>query len=90
MPTYHLANVVDDHLMGITHVMRGEEWIICPQHLLLYSYWDAPELIHLPLLKNPDKSTSKREPNEYSALSEDGYLPEAVELPRTNGMVYAR
>ena len=50
-PTYHLANVVDDHLMGITHVLRGEEWISsAPKHALLYSYfgWDMPKLCHLP------------------------------------------
>ncbi|RLA57301.1 MAG: glutamate--tRNA ligase, partial [Gammaproteobacteria bacterium] len=56
MPTYHLANVVDDHLMGITHVLRGEEWInSAPKHKLLYEYfgWDMPQLCHLPLLRNP-------------------------------------
>lgn len=59
MPTYHLANVVDDHLMEITHVLRGEEWInSAPKHKLLYQYfgWDMPVLCHLPLLRNPDKS----------------------------------
>jgi glutamyl-tRNA synthetase len=59
MPTYHLANVVDDHLMEITHVLRGEEWITsAPKHLLLYQYfgWEPPVLCHLPLLRNPDKS----------------------------------
>ena len=53
LPTYHLANVVDDHLMGITHVMRGEEWISsAPKHLLLYQYfgWEPPVLTHLPLV----------------------------------------
>ena len=53
MPTYHLANVVDDHLMEITHVFRGEEWVSsAPKHLLLYQYfgWQPPELMHFPLL----------------------------------------
>ena len=53
LPTYHLANVVDDHLMEITHVFRGEEWVSsAPKHLLLYSYfgWTPPQLMHLPLL----------------------------------------
>ena len=58
-PTYHLASVVDDHLMEITHVIRGEEWInSMPKHLLLYDAfgWDRPSFLHLPLLRNPDKS----------------------------------
>jgi len=57
MPTYHLANIVDDHLMEITHVIRGEEWLpSAPLHILLYRYlgWDAPEFAHLPLLLKPD------------------------------------
>lgn len=57
MPTYHLANIVDDHLMKITHVIRGEEWLpSAPLHVLLYQYlgWDAPEFAHLPLLLKPD------------------------------------
>ncbi len=64
-PTYHLANVVDDHLMGITHVIRGEEWLpSTPKHVLLYQGfgWQPPEFAHLPLLLNPDKSKlSKRQ-----------------------------
>lgn len=64
-PTYHFANVVDDYLMGITHVMRGEEWLpSTPKHILLYQAfgWDLPKFIHLPLLLNPDKSKlSKRQ-----------------------------
>jgi glutamyl-tRNA synthetase len=63
-PTYHLANVVDDHLMKITHVIRGEEWLpSTPKHILLYELfgWDKPEFIHMPLLLNPDGSKlSKR------------------------------
>jgi len=56
MPTYHLANVVDDHLMEITHVIRGEEWLSsAPKHLLLYKYlgWEAPTMAHLPLIMSP-------------------------------------
>jgi glutamyl-tRNA synthetase len=64
-PTYHLANVVDDHLMQITHVIRGEEWVSStPKHVLLYEFfgWNIPEFAHLPLLLNPDKSKlSKRQ-----------------------------
>lgn len=64
LPTYHLANVVDDHLMEITHVLRGEEWLpSAPKHQLLYQYfgWEMPTLCHMPLLRNPDKSKlSKR------------------------------
>lgn len=64
-PTYHFANVVDDHLMKITHVIRGEEWISStPKHVLLYDYfnWEKPLFAHLPLLLNPDKSKlSKRQ-----------------------------
>jgi glutamyl-tRNA synthetase len=64
-PTYHLANVVDDHLMEITHVIRGEEWVSStPKHVLLYEFfgWKVPEVAHLPLLLNPDNSKlSKRQ-----------------------------
>ncbi len=83
MPTYHLANVVDDHLMGITHVIRGEEWInSAPKHLKLYEYfgWQAPVLCHLPLLRNPDKSKLSKRKNPTSILyyQRVGYLPEAL------------
>lgn len=83
LPTYHLANVVDDHHMEITHVMRGEEWITsAPKHLLLYKYfgWDAPTLAHLPLLRNPDKSKLSKRKNPTSILYYErmGYLPEAL------------
>jgi glutamyl-tRNA synthetase len=83
MPTYHLANVVDDHLMGITHVLRGEEWINSgPKHKLLYQYfgWDMPVLCHLPLLRNPDKSKLSKRKNPTSILyyQRMGYLPEAL------------
>ena len=83
MPTYHLANVVDDHLMGITHVLRGEEWInSAPKHKLLYDYfgWEMPQLCHLPLLRNPDKSKLSKRKNPTSILyyQRMGFLPEAL------------
>ncbi|TBW48622.1 glutamate--tRNA ligase [Marinobacter halodurans] len=83
MPTYHLANVVDDHLMGITHVLRGEEWInSAPKHKLLYEYfgWDMPVLCHLPLLRNPDKSklSKRKNPTSINFYERMGFLPEAV------------
>jgi glutamyl-tRNA synthetase len=82
-PTYHMACVVDDHLMKITHVIRGEEWLpSTPKHVLLYNYfgWEIPEFAHLPLLLNPDKSKlSKRQGDvaveDYRAK---GYLKEAL------------
>lgn len=82
-PTYHLANVVDDHLMLITHVIRGEEWISStPKHVLLYQAfdWQPPQFAHLPLLLNSDRSKlSKRQMDvaveDYLAK---GYLPEAL------------
>ena len=82
-PTYHMANVVDDHLMKITHVIRGEEWLSStPKHVLLYEYlgWELPVFAHLPLLLNPDKSKlSKRQGDvaveDYRAK---GYLKEAL------------
>jgi glutamyl-tRNA synthetase len=84
LPTYHLANVVDDHLMGITHVMRGEEWISsAPKHLLLYQYfgWQPPVLTHLPLLRNADKSKLSKRKNPTSILfyQRAGYLPQAMQ-----------
>lgn len=83
LPTYHLANVVDDHLMEITHVMRGEEWVSsAPKHLLLYSYfgWQPPALVHLPLLRNPDKSKLSKRKNPTGILfyQRMGYLPAAL------------
>jgi len=71
-PTYHLANVVDDHLMEITHVIRGEEWLSSvPKHLYLYECfgWQAPQMAHLPLIFNPDGSKmSKRDITSLTAL----------------------
>ena len=82
-PTYHLANVVDDHDMKISHVIRGEEWLpSTPIHILLYKYfnWDLPYFIHLPLLLNPDKSKlSKRQGHvAVEDFLNQGYLPEAL------------
>ena len=83
LPTYHLANVVDDHLMEISHVIRGEEWInSAPKHQLLYEYfgWQMPVLCHMPLLRNPDKSKLSKRKNPTSILyyQRMGFLPEAV------------
>ena len=83
LPTYHLANVVDDHLMQITHVIRGEEWInSAPKHLLLYQYfgWQAPQLCHMPLLRNTDKSklSKRKNPTSIGYYQRMGYLAEAV------------
>ena len=83
MPTYHLAVVVDDHLMGITHILRGEEWLnSVPKHQLLYRYfdWPMPELIHLPLLRNPDQSklSKRKNPTSITYYRDMGYLPEAL------------
>ena len=68
LPTYHLANVVDDHEMGITHVIRGEEWLSsAPKHVLLYQYlgWEIPEMAHLPLIMSPGGGKlSKRKAEE--------------------------
>ena len=83
-PTYHLAVVVDDHLMGITHVVRGEEWISStPKHLLLYRWlgWDPPAFAHMPLLRNVDKSKISKRKNPAARLTrfvEEGYLPDAL------------
>jgi glutamyl-tRNA synthetase len=85
LPTYHLANVVDDHLMGVTHVIRAEEWISsAPKHLRLYQAfgWDPPTFIHLPLLRNNDKNKSKiskrRNPVSLEYYRDAGILPEAM------------
>ncbi len=83
-PTYHLAVVVDDHLMGITHVVRGEEWISStPKHVLLYRMLglNPPALAHMPLLRNTDKSKISKRKNPAARLTwfrEQGYLPEAL------------
>ena len=83
-PTYHLAVVVDDHLMGITHVVRGEEWISStPKHLLLYRWlgWQPPAYAHMPLLRNTDRSKISKRNNPAASLTwfrDQGYLPEAL------------
>lgn len=83
-PTYHLANVVDDHSMEITHVLRGEEWLSStPKHILLYKAlgWTPPLFAHLPLLLNPDGSKlSKRSGDVHvEQYIDKGYLPEALD-----------
>eukprot|EP00062_Callorhinchus_milii_P019920 gi/632974987/ref/XP_007903977.1/ PREDICTED: probable glutamate--tRNA ligase, mitochondrial [Callorhinchus milii] len=82
-PTYHLANVVDDHHMRISHVLRGTEWLVSTsKHLLLYRAlgWRPPTFAHLPLLLNPDGSKlSKRRGDVFvQHFVERGYLPEAL------------
>ncbi len=83
LPTYHLANVVDDHLMEITHVFRGEEWLSsAPKHILLYRYfgWQMPVLCHTPLLRNADRSKLSKRKNPTGILyyKRMGYLPEVL------------
>lgn len=82
-PTYHLANVVDDHLMHISHVIRGDEWISStPKHLLLYEAfgWEPPLFMHMPLLLGRDgkKLSKRRNPTAIFYYRDAGYLPEAV------------
>ncbi len=83
-PTYHLAVVVDDHLMNIDTVVRGEEWISStPKHLLLYKWlgWQAPQFAHMPLLRNTDHSKISKRKNPAARLTwfkEQGYLPQAL------------
>jgi glutamyl-tRNA synthetase len=82
-PTYHLANVVDDHLMGITHVIRAEEWLSStPKHVVLYQAfgWTIPEWVHMPLLRNADKSkiSKRKNPVSLDYYRDAGFLPEAL------------
>lgn len=84
-PTYHLANVVDDHLMEITDVIRGEEWIASlPKHLLLYETlgWEPPSFWHVPLLRNNDanrtKLSKRKSPTSIDFYRQAGFLPEAL------------
>ena len=82
-PTYHLAVVVDDHLMRISHVLRGEEWLSSmPKHVLLYQAfgWPMPAHYHLPLLRNPDgsKLSKRKNPTGIDFYRRSGYLPEAL------------
>lgn len=82
-PTYHLASVVDDHLMEITHVFRGEEWLPSfPKHIALYAAldWELPVFIHLPLLlaREGGKLSKRKGAKPLLTLREEGYLPEAI------------
>lgn len=82
-PTYHLANVVDDYLMKITHVIRGEEWLSStPKHVILYDAfgWERPQFAHLPLLLNPDKSKLSKRQGDVAVedYRDKGYLKEAL------------
>ena len=82
-PTYHLAVVVDDHAMEITHVIRGEEWIpSTPKHLLIYKAlgWEPTKFAHLPLILNPDKTKLSKRQGDVSVedFLQRGYLPEAL------------
>lgn len=83
LPTYFLANVVDDHLMGITHVLRGEEWLpSAPKLIKLYEYfgWEQPVFCYMPLLRNPDKSklSKRKNPTSINFYERMGYLPQAM------------
>ena len=82
-PTYHLANIVDDHLMAISHVLRAEEWLSsAPRHVLLYQAldWQAPRFAHLPMILGPDRAKlSKRHgATNVSEYQREGYLPAAM------------
>jgi glutamyl-tRNA synthetase len=84
-PTYHLANVIDDHLMGVTHVVRAEEWVVStPLHVLLYRAfgWTLPVFAHLPLLRNPDanktKISKRKMDTSVESYRDQGILPEAL------------
>jgi len=82
-PTYHLAVVVDDHLMKISHIIRGEEWInSVPKHVHLFSLfgWEPPVFCHMPLLRNPDRSklSKRKNPTSITYYRNAGYLPEAL------------
>jgi glutamyl-tRNA synthetase len=82
-PTYHLANVVDDHYMKISHIIRGEEWLpSTPKHVLLYQAfdWEIPKFAHLPLLLNPDRTKLSKRQGDVAVEDylKKGYLPEAI------------
>jgi nondiscriminating glutamyl-tRNA synthetase len=81
--TYHLANVIDDHFMGITHIIRGEEWLqSVPKHIVLYKAfgWDIPKMAHLPLLLNPDRSKLSKSQGDVAVedFLKTGYLPQSL------------
>lgn len=82
-PTYHLANVVDDHLMEVTDVIRAEEWLVStPIHVLLYQAfgWEVPRFYHMPLLRNPDRTKISKRKSHTSLewYKAEGFLPEAL------------
>lgn len=82
-PTYHLAVVVDDHLMEISHILRAEEWLSStPKHILLYQYfnWEIPPIFHTAILRNPDKSKLSKRHGHTNVIwfREEGFLPEAI------------
>lgn len=82
-PTYHLAVVVDDHLMKISHIIRAEEWISStPKHVLIYKFlgWSLPIFVHGPILRNPDKSklSKRKNPVWVSWYKQKGFLPKAI------------
>jgi nondiscriminating glutamyl-tRNA synthetase len=82
-PTYHMAVVVDDHLMGITHIVRGEEWLpSTPKHIYLYEAfgWDKPTYVHLPTVLNKERKKLSKRHGDVSVddFREKGYLPEAL------------
>jgi glutamyl-tRNA synthetase len=82
-PTYHLGVVVDDHIMGITHIIRGEEWIpSTPKHILLYGFfgWELPKFAHVSVLRNPDRSklSKRKNPVWVSDYKTKGFLPETI------------
>lgn len=84
MPTYHLANVVDDHLMEITHVIRGEEWLSStPKHILLYNYlgWEPPKTAHLPLIMSPSggKLSKRKAETEGIPINAQDYIEQDFE-----------
>lgn len=83
LPTYHLAHIVDDHLMGITHVLRGEEWISsAPRHIQIYKAldWEIPLIYHVPNILGKDKKklSKRRGAPAWKDYEQQGYLPEAV------------
>ncbi len=82
-PTYHLANIVDDHSMEITHVIRAEEWLSStPRHVLMYDAleWEPPQFAHLPMILGHDRSKLSKRHGAVSITEfyEQGYLPEAM------------
>ncbi|MBL8007324.1 MAG: glutamate--tRNA ligase [Ignavibacteria bacterium] len=82
-PTYHLANVVDDHLMQISHIIRGEEWVTSvPKHIIIYNAlgWEIPEMAHVPLILNSDKSKLSKRQGDVAVEDylKKGYLKESL------------